>query len=287
MGNYLLAEEPHDHLNSRQFELAVKKLSDSLSYGSYNSIFLGGGLEYAQSRLYVAGDPVRSIDWRVTGRTGRYHIKEYEAPKRMPVYFVIDTSASMCITSQKLSKYAWALQIATGMALAAQQHMSPTGFISCGERDLHLRPTLSQSSIMQTAHKLRYYRLDEKTLLAETCKKLAPILENRSLVVVISDFNDEDAIKSMRILAAEHDCVALHLIDPAEFGRTKGGLYRAQEAENSVDFVATGRCQWLDFDQLHKLIRRSGIDLLSLPIDKPILPPLKDFMNKRCHLRRG
>ena len=67
--------EACDRLDSRQFLIAVKKLANDLGYGSDRSPFLGAGIEYVQSRRYEIGDPIKSIDWRVTARTGQFPVK--------------------------------------------------------------------------------------------------------------------------------------------------------------------------------------------------------------------
>jgi uncharacterized protein (DUF58 family) len=65
MDSTLHDSAPLDH---RQFLLAVKRLADSLSYGTDRSPFLGQGIEYVQSRRYEPGDPVKSIDWPAPAR---------------------------------------------------------------------------------------------------------------------------------------------------------------------------------------------------------------------------
>jgi uncharacterized protein (DUF58 family) len=279
------AQLTHDPLDARQFELAVRRLADALSYGQESSPFLGAGIEYVQSRLYQPSDPVKFIDWRVTGRTGRFHVKEYEAPRQMPVYLLVDTSASMCITSQHLSKYAWAVQLAGGLALAALDHMNPVGLLGVGERELHQTPTLARNAVMQWMHQLRHYRFVEGTTLGRRVRELIPRVEQRCLFIVLSDLHDPDAIPAIRLMAQDHDCMVLHLEDPAERGQTGGGIFRGVEAETGRAFVAHGRSRWFAEDATHAL-SRAGVDYLPLQTDRPILPRLRDFMKSRGGTRR-
>jgi uncharacterized protein (DUF58 family) len=276
-----------DHLDERQFQLAVRRLADSLSYGTDASPFLGSGIEYVQSRLYQAGDPIKAIDWRVTARTGKVHVKEYEAPKRMPVYLLVDTSASMCVSSQHLSKYAWAVQLAGGLALSALSRISPVGIIGVGERTLGARCTLSRDLVFMWLHALRRYRFDERTLLGQRVRELSGVLENRSLVMVLSDLHDDDALPALKLMAQEHDCVVLQLQDPAELGRIGGGIFRANEAESGRQFIAHGRSRWLDHESVVQELRRGGIDHLALRIDRPFLPKLRGFLRRRDCVGKG
>src|SRR5215203_1134861 len=74
-----------DPVDARQFEVTVKHLANSLNFGQEESVFHGAGLEYAQSRPYVAGDPVKFIDWKVSARVGKLYIKEFQEPKQIPL----------------------------------------------------------------------------------------------------------------------------------------------------------------------------------------------------------
>lgn len=276
----------HDPLDSRQFVIAVRRLANALNYGQESSPFLGAGIEYVQSRLYQSGDPVKFIDWRITGRTGKFHVKEYEAPKQMPIYLLVDTSASMCVTSQRMSKYAWAVQLAGGLALAAVEHMNPVGMMTVGERDLHHTPSLARNAIFQWLHQLRQYHFVEGTTLGKRIRELIPRVEQRCLFVVISDLHDPDAIPAIKLMAHDHDCAVLHLEDPTERGQTQGGIFRAVEAETGREFVAHGRSRFLSNEETHKLAR-AGVDYILLPIDQPIIPRLRHFLKSRTSRRRA
>ena len=273
-----LNPEPVD---ARQFEVAVKHLANSLNFGQEESVFHGSGLEFAQSRLYVAGDPVKAIDWKVSARVGKLFIKEYQEPKQMPLYLLLDTSASMCVTSLPMSKYAWALQIATGIALAAQANVTPVGLLGCGARELHVRPTLSRNVVMEWSHQLRHHDFLEDTSLAVRAREVAPSLKRRTMVIVLSDLHDPEAFPALQVLAQEHDVIVLHLQDPAETGVRGAGLFRGVEAESGRAFVGHGRRAWVDAAGWKSELTRFGIDYLHLPTDEPMLGKLRHFLGRR------
>lgn len=279
--------EDFDTLDSRQFVIALRKLANSLAYGIDKSPFVGSGVEYVQSRPYQEGDSIRQIDWRVTARTGRYHVKEYETPKSMPCYLLVDTSASMAVTGHTKSKYHTALFIAGGLALAALDRVSPVGMISIGERALRIQPSLSTGRVLQWLHLLRSYRFDERTTIAERITKLMPSLAQRSMFIVLSDLHDPDAMPALKRLAQQHDCIVLQLEDPAERGWRGSGFFRAREAETGREFVTHGRRRWVDPDKASAELKRSGIDHLLIRIDKPYVHSLRQLFRARGWIGKG
>jgi uncharacterized protein (DUF58 family) len=279
--------EHHDVLSARQFFLAVKKLADSLSYGMDRSPYLGSGVEYVQSRPYQYGDPIKLIDWRVTARTRKVHVKEYEAPKRMPVYLLVDTSASMTISSHHPSKYETAVFLAGGLALACLDRISPVGVLGVGGQGLHVRPSMSRDQVLEWLHRLRRFRYDETTSLGARLIELSPSLSHRVLVIVLSDMHDPRAVPALKRLAQEHDCAVLQLRDPAE-DRLRGvGFVRATEAETGRALLVRGRVRGSDSAHVAEQLKKAGIDYLLIQTDQPYVSRVRQFFKLRNLLGRG
>ncbi|GHC51362.1 DUF58 domain-containing protein [Roseibacillus persicicus] len=275
-----------DPLDSRQFVIAIKRLADSLSYGTDRSPFLGSGLEYVQSRPYVPGDPVKTIDWRVTARTGVPHIKEYETPKQLPVWFVVDSSASMTLSSTKLSKYQLAVQIAGGLALACLDRVSPVGLMAAGSRDLKISPSLSRETLLLWLHQLRHFDFVEKTQLGEKLLALNPSLKQRSLIFVLSDLHDPEAIPALKLVNGRHDLVTILLRDPAEDGLAGAGILRARDAESARTVTAPAKHQFASTADAVADLQGASIDHFLLRTDQPFLAALRLFLQSRNLLSR-
>jgi uncharacterized protein (DUF58 family) len=266
---------------ARKFVIAIRRLADDLTYGLDGSRFLGSGIDYVQSRQYIAGDAVKAMDWRVTARTGKYHIKEYEAPRRFPAWFLVDTSASMVVSSLTRSKYEIALHVAGGLALACLDRTSPVGVLGCGTRDVHIKPSLAKDQVMQWLLRLRHHAFDEATEMSRRIRELRPTLASRSIVVIISDMHEPGAVHSAALLAQEHEVVVIQLQDPAELMLAGGGFVRAAEAESGRDFVARSRKPMVDQGLIERELRRGGVDHLLIRTDRPYLHRMRHFFRAR------
>ncbi|MEY3232500.1 MAG: hypothetical protein RL689_2589 [Planctomycetota bacterium] len=270
------------------FELVVRRLADDLAFGSDVSRFVGGGLEYASSRLYQPGDSVRQLDWRLTARTGKPFVKEYEALKRTCVHIVVDTSASMAVASTPLSKHDIAVWTAAGVGLLAQRRMSPVAIIGAGSRHAPMSPSLRASDLWRAIDPLRSPACDEPTTLAARLTRLRAALDRTAMVLVISDLHDPSAMSALRQMGQRHDVAVVHTVDPAEIAPFRAGYFRGEEAETGRSFLGrgsdatTGRVERVRTD-----LAGAGIASVCLRTDEPFVAPLRRFLAGRAALSRG
>ena len=81
----------------------------------------GRGMEYAESREYVAGDDARHIDWRLTARTGRAHTKLYQAERERLTLLVADTDPVLYFGTRVRFKSVQAARVGAVAAWLAQR----------------------------------------------------------------------------------------------------------------------------------------------------------------------
>ena len=106
-------------------------------------------------------------------------------------------------------------------------------------------------------------------------------------LVVISDLHDPGAVSALRHCAQGHDCMVMHLQDPAEAGNLRAGFIRGVESETGQTFLAHSRTSWAAADSLRTDLARCGVDYLRLSTTRPFVAPLRHFLSSRGGLMRG
>ena len=79
------------YAQSVQYQPEMKALRS----GTHLSKLRGRGMDFAEVRNYQAGDEIRHMEWRVTARTGRPHVKIYQEERERPVVILADFNPSM------------------------------------------------------------------------------------------------------------------------------------------------------------------------------------------------
>lgn len=267
------------------FTLRIRAIANALVFGQESSRFRGAGIEFDQSRPYQPGDPVRHIDWRVSARAGKPFLKEYEAPRQIPVILLIDDSRSMRVSSVPgTSKFEEACLIAGGIALAATDRVNPVGFAGLGSLGFHRPPSASRTTLLNTLHEIRSLSPSPKTAIAARINALLPSLPAKSLLVALTDLHDPDAIPALRNAAQRHDTLVIQLSDPSESSHPKYAILRSGEAETGRTFTLGLHSKPSPTPSLTPLVQ-SAIDSIHIPIHRPYLPALARFLSDRSRRR--
>lgn len=202
----------------RHLRLIVKRAVATLQTGSLPSIFKGSGLTFDEVRHYQPGDDVRAIDWNVTARMGQPFVKRFIEERELRILFVLDLSASLTTGMGRYVKHDVAAELMALLALAGLRYGDSLGLVTfTSQVESYLPPRRG----MRHACKLIYqalYQQPEKTGtdIGKAVQFAARVSQRRSVIVVISDFLDQNWQSAMDRLAHRHDVYGLRIQDRLE-----------------------------------------------------------------------
>ena len=113
----------------RHIQIHCRQVVSEILAGEYRSAFKGSGIEFEGVRQYELGDDVRSINWSVTARTGKPHVKQFMEERELSLFFLIDISASSMFGSSEFRKIDLVAKIFALLAFAAAHNNDNVGLI--------------------------------------------------------------------------------------------------------------------------------------------------------------
>ena len=290
-------------------DLSPRHTNQSKLAGNYLSKTKGRGMEFDEVRHYNPGDDIRTIDWRVTARTGKTHTKLFREEKERPIFILCDLSDNMFFGSKLLFKSVQAAHLAALIAWTAKKRGDKVGglvFNQSSHREL--KPKSRQHGVLQILHALTTLHqtgiehlsqptseaeasdsaAKQRSLLEDACARLRRLAHPGSLVFVISDFKQTSDItmKHLSQIARHCEVVACEVSDPMEHelptSSHKQSLQVSDGKNRKTIFIGDkqSETQYKDnalqrFTENHQLLKRHKIQLTEITAARPLEAQLK------------
>jgi len=218
--------------------------------GGHLSPYKGRGVEFDESRLYQPGDDLRTIDWRVTARTGKPHTKVFREERNRPVFIWLDLRRPMLFATRGVFKGVRAAEMAALIAWSAVAHGDRLGGLVFSESEhqelrpalgaraaLHLLKAVCTTSFWEPPRENASVEMDAERAL----QRLARVARPGSLIFLLSDFRrlGADAERHLLKLAGHCDLLLVHFFDGVEAELPPPGRYRIESAGRSFSIDTT------------------------------------------------
>lgn len=216
--------------------------------GDWSSPWLGHGLDFEESRPYVAGDDIRDMDWRTTARTGRAYLKSYREERQPTLHIVIDREAGMRFGTRRRLKATQAARAAALFAFAAAGHNAAIGGTLWDSTDLELPPLHGRNGALalieaaaRSCPPLPDAAATEPVHYLDRLITLDAGLPRGAELILLSDFawlrEAHEALLAR--LAERMDLLAVQIVDPVERALPDVGLARFHD-------MTRGGETWID-----------------------------------------
>jgi len=211
------------------FSFSPKQGRCSIFSGLHESRLRGRGLNFEELRHYHTGDDVKHLDWKVTLRTGKPHVRAYSEEKEQQIIVCVDQRNSMFFSSQYCMKSVVAANIAAlciWRVLADGDRLG--GYIFNDHEFFHFKPQRSHALAMQFIQRLHElnHQLQVGAMTADkSVVGLASMLETLQALqtqaktfIIISDWYglDAECANRLRALQQHNEVIAVQISDPLE-----------------------------------------------------------------------
>ncbi len=263
--------------------------------GQYLSPFKGRGMEFDEVRPYEPGDDVRTIDWRVTARTGKPHTKRFREERERSVLFWVDYRAPMFFATRGVFKSVFAAHAAALLAWSAVRHGDRLGALVFSEtQHKEIRPQRGKKGVLHFIQALVKYHVREaqsaavqtqeasESAASQSLMRLRRVARPGSLVFLMSDFRAMGAQSEAHLAQLSRHCDVLmfSISDALERSLPPAGHYRLTQGTKSLTLDTHQQSLRETYHEkfetrhadLKALSRRYGIYLLSASTtDDPLL----------------
>lgn len=286
----------------RRIQVRTSRLVNDVMVGGYTSTFRGSGIEFDEVREFVEGDDPRMVDWNVTARTGRPHIKKFMEERELTVLFLLDASASTrfgTVAKERGPRDGRrtvrdvAAEFCACLALAASRNNDKAGLIAFTDRIERYVPAKKGAR-----HVLRLIRevlalqpAGHGSDLGEALEYAARVQRKRSIVFVVSDFLAGDFQRPLSLLARRHDVVAVRILDPVTAELPNAGLLELRDLETGATMLVDSGARRVREAYAVRMreraaafvaaLRRAGVDRLELAPDRSVADPIVQFFRMR------
>jgi uncharacterized protein (DUF58 family) len=210
-------------------------------------------MDYAESRVYQAGDDVRRLDWRLTARSGKLHTKLFQEDREGCLLILLDTHASMRFGTRVRFKSVQAARSAAVAAWYAVRAGERVGVMAFGHAEQLLRPQAGSRGALAVCGALAAW--DAQTTsgkvepLSDALTRASRVLHGASRVLLISDGFSCDTPARQRLLdLTRHAGVSVLVVaDALELSLAPPGRYPLEHAGERSEVLLQSERQRSEF----------------------------------------
>jgi uncharacterized protein (DUF58 family) len=277
----------------RRIEIHTSHIVDNLLAGPWHSAFKGRGIEFEEVRPYQVGDDVRTIDWNVTARAGEPFVKLFREEREMSVMLLVDLSASQDFGTNVQTKRELVTELGATLAFSAIKNNDKVGLtLFTDQVEKSVPPRKGTRHVLRLIRELLYCQpIGRGTNLRAGLEHLTRTASRRSVVFLISDFQDTDFEKILRVTRRKHDVIPIVISDPRERELPNVGLLRLRDAESGkmIAIDSSSRRHRQAYEAMMQvkaeardaMLRKLRLQPIRISTGEDYVEPLQRFFHRR------